>query len=239
MAYRRPTSQPALEGREIRTAGQRRPLPARRLSVAVGRHPAGAVEQGEIGLLLWEYRQEIAERGEDGQAHTPAIAVACAEQHDLPGGIRRWHAGREFALHRLGDDKAEVVGEAIVEPLAPMRCRIGVAEGRPHPNLGVTYFDGTGRHVVGPQIEGAAARKVEAGVVPVAGQDTVLDAPAVERKAHVRTAIVERENALVGVDDEDRTMRPTDDELSRRLEFFEAARAHEIRGWNIHGRSYR
>jgi len=160
--------------------------------------------------------------------------VAGAEQRYLPGSIRRRHVGREFALHRFGDDKAEVVGEAIVESSAPMRCRISVAEGRLHPNLRVAHFDGTGRHVVGPQIEGAAARKVKAGVVPVAGQDTVLDAPAVERKAHVRTAIVERENALTGVDDEDRTMWPTDDELSRRLQFFEAARAHEIRGWTIH-----
>ena len=237
MAYRRPTPQPALEGREIRRARERRTLLARRLPFAVGRDAAGAVEQGEIVLLLGEHGQEIAERGEDGQPHAPAVTVARAEQHDLPDDVRRWHVGREFALHRLGDDKAEVVGETVVESPAPMRGRVSVAEGRLHPNLQVTHFDGTGRHVVGPQIEGAAARKIEAGVVPVAGQDTVLDAAAVERKAHVRTAIVERENAPVGVDDEDRTMRPTHDEPPLRLQLLKAARAHEIRGWNIHGRS--
>jgi hypothetical protein len=63
-----------------------------------------------------------------------------------------------------------------------------------------------------PVRDGEPLRKVEAGVVPV-GQDTVLDAPAVERKAHVWTAIVERENAFVGVNDKDRTVRPTDDEV--------------------------
>jgi hypothetical protein len=138
-------------------------------------------------------------------------------------------------LHGLGDDKAEVVGEAVVESSTPMRRRIGVAEGRRHPNLSATHFDGTGRHVVSPQIEGAATRQVEAGVVPVAGQDTVVDAAAVERKAHVRTAIVERENALAGVNDEDRTVRPADDELSLCLQFLEATRSHKIRGWTIHG----
>jgi hypothetical protein len=44
---------------------------------------------------------------------------------------------------------------------------ISVAEGRLNPNLRVSHFGGTGGHVIGPQIEGAAARKVEAGVVPV------------------------------------------------------------------------
>jgi len=175
------------------------------------------VEQGEIGLLLWQYGQEIAESGKDGQADAPAITVVRTDQHYLPDGIRRRHAGREFALHRLGDDKAEVVGEAVMEPSAPMRCRISVAESRLHPNLRATHFDGAGRHVVSPQIKGAAARKVEAGVVPVAGQDTVLDAPAVERKAHVGTTIVERKDAVVGVDDEDRAMRPMYDEPPLRL----------------------
>ena len=64
----------------------------------------------------------------------------------------------------------------------------------------------------------------------MAGQDTVLDAAAVERKTHVRTAIVERENALLGLDDEDRTMRPMYNELPLGLQFLKTARAHEIRG---------
>ena len=72
--------------------------------------------------------------------------------------------------------------------------RVGVTEGGLHPDLQVTHFDGTGRHIVGPQIEGAAAREIEAGVVPVAGQDAILNAAAVERKTHVRTAIVERKD---------------------------------------------
>ena len=115
MTHSRPTSQPALEGREVRTACERRPLPSLSLSLAVLRHPAGAVEQGEIGLLLWQYGQEISERRNDCQAHAPAITVARTEQDYLPDGIRWCHAGRVAALHRLGDDKAEAVGEAVIE----------------------------------------------------------------------------------------------------------------------------
>jgi hypothetical protein len=114
------------------------------------------VEQREIGLLLRQHGQEISEGGKDCQAHAPAITAVRTKQHHLPDGTRRWHAGREFALHGFGDDKAEVVGEAVMESSAPMRCRISVAESRLHPNLRATHFDGAGRHVVGPQIEGAA-----------------------------------------------------------------------------------
>ena len=74
-------------------------------------------------------------------------------------------------MYRLGNDKAEVVGKAVVEPSAPMRCRVSIAERGLHPHFQVTHFDGTGRHVVGPQIEGAAACEIEASVVPVAGQE--------------------------------------------------------------------
>ena len=96
--------------------------------------------------------------------------------------------------------------EAVVEPLAPMRCRISVTESRPHPDLAVTPLGGASRHVVCPQIEGTATREIEAGVVPVAGQDSILNATPIQRKAHMRTAIVEREDATFVVDDEYRTM---------------------------------
>lgn len=163
--------------------------------------------------------------------------VARAEQHDLPDGVRGWHAGGKLAVYRLGNDKAEVVGKAVVEPSAPMRCRVSIAERGLHPHFQVTHFDGTGRHVVGPQIEGAAACEIEASVVPVAGQDAILEAAAVERKPHVWTAAVKREDAPAVVNHEDRTMRPAHDEPPFGLQLLEAARANEVRDRNIHGRS--
>ena len=129
------------------------------------------------------------------------------------------------------------MGEAVVEPSAPMRGRVGIAERGLHPHFQVAHFDGTSRHVVGPQIKGAAACQIEASVVPVAGQDAILDAAAVERKPHVWTAIVECEDALTVVNHEDRTMRPAHDEPPLGLQLLEAARADEVRDRNIHGRS--
>jgi hypothetical protein len=45
----------------------------------------------------------------------------------------------------------------------------------------------------------------------VGGQGSILDATAIQRKAHMRAAIVEREDATFVVDDEYRTMPPVRD----------------------------
>jgi hypothetical protein len=150
--------------------------------------------------------------------------------------VRRRHAGGELAVYRLGDNKAEIVGQAVVQPPTPVFRRVGLSESGLHPDLGATQVGGTGRHIVRPQIEGAAACKIEARVVPVAGQNAVLDASAVERKSHVRTAIVKSEDASPVVNDEDRTMRPAHDEPSLGLKLLEATRADEGRDRSIHGR---
>src|SRR5262249_30172315 len=165
--------QPALEGREIRPAREGNTSPPRRLAVAVRRNAAGAVEQGEVGLLFRQNGQEIAERSENRQANAPTVAVLDPEQRDLPHDIRRPHAGRELAVNGFGDDKTQDMREAVVEPLAPMRSRIRVAEDGPHPDFAVTDFGEAGRYVVCPEIEGAATGEIEAGVVPVASQGAI------------------------------------------------------------------
>jgi hypothetical protein len=71
-----------------------------------------------------------------------------------------------------------------------MRGGIGMSKRGLHPHFAVADLDRAGRHVVGPRVERAAACEIEPRVVPVAGQDTVLDAAALERKTHMRTAIV-------------------------------------------------
>jgi len=48
-------------------------------------------------------------------------------------------------------------------------------------------------------------------VVPVAGQSAVLDAAAIQGKAHMRAAIVDREDTTFVVDDKYRSMRPVHD----------------------------
>jgi hypothetical protein len=104
------------------------------------------------------------------------------------------------------------MGEAIRKPLTPMRGRIGVAERGLHPDFAITQFDRKLRYIVCPNIKGAAAFEIKAGVMPMTGQDAVLDAAALEREAHVRTTIVESEDAPAVVDHKDRTMATVQNE---------------------------
>ena len=114
--------------------------------------------------------------------------------------------------------------EAVMEPLAPMRGGVGVTERGLHPDLAVAHLDREGRRVVRPEIESAAAFEVEAGVVPMTGQNPVLDAAPVEREAHVRATVVEGEDAPAVIDDEDRAMGAMHDDPALRLHLFEASR---------------
>ena len=127
--------------------------------------------------------------------------------------------------------------EPVGEPPTPMLGRIGIAEHRLDPDFAAMRIStGTGRHVVCPQIEGAAARQLEARMMPMAGQDAVLDAAAIERETHMRAAIVEREHAPAVVHEQDRAMAAAHDEPPLGFQLLEAARAHEIRGRHVHGR---
>jgi len=120
-------------------------------------------------------------------------------------------------MHGLGDDEAEVVCEAILKPLTPVRGGIGITERGFHPHFAIAQFDREDRYVVRPQIEGAAAFEIEAGVVPMTGQDAILDAAALKREAHVRTPIIEGEDAPVVIDDKDRTVIAVQNKASFRL----------------------
>jgi hypothetical protein len=86
-----------------------------------------------------------------------------------------------------------------------------------HPDFAITQFDRELRYIVCPQIKGAAAFEIEAGVVPMASQDSVLDAAALQREAHVRAPIVEGEDATAVVDDKDRSMIAVQNKASFRL----------------------
>jgi hypothetical protein len=175
------------------------------------------VKQGEIGFLFWQQGQEIGERREDCETHVPSVAVLRPEQRHLPHDVGSWYVGRELTVHGLGNDEPEIVGEAISKPLTPVRDRIGITERGLHPDIAISQFDREGWYVVRPQIKGAAAFQIEASVVPMTGQDAILDTAPLEREAHVRAAIVEGEDAAAVVDDQDRTMTAVHDEPALRL----------------------
>src|SRR5262249_45953285 len=81
-----------------------------------------------------------------------------------------------------------------------------------------------------------AAREIEAGVVPVAGKGAVLDAAAIQRKAHMRAAIVERGDTIFFVGDQYRSRRPGDDQTPLRPPLPQATRVERIGGRCVHER---
>jgi hypothetical protein len=137
-------------------------------------------------------------------------------------------------MYRLGDDKPEVVGQAIRKPLTPVGSGIGMTERSFHPNLSVAYLDRADRHVVRPQVEGAAAFEIEAGMVPMTGQDSILQAAALEWEAHVRAAIVESKDAPAVVDDKDRTMATVHNKPPLRLQLLQAPHERELLVRGVH-----
>ncbi len=197
------------------------------------------MEQDEIGFVLGQSGQQISERGEDCEAHAPAIPVMGPEQRRLLDDVDFRYAGRELAMHRLGDDEADVVREAVIKPLAPVRGGVGLTEHGLYPDLAVAHLDREGRRVVRPQIEGAAAFEVEAGVVPMAGEDAVLDAAPIERESHVRAPIVERKGAPPVADDEDRAMGAVHDEPALRPQLVEGPCKREVHARHVHDQTSR
>src|SRR5215204_1191332 len=228
MAYRAPVPEPALKRREIGPARKWRALPSRRLAVAVRRDPPGAVEEREIRLLFRQHGEEVAERGENGGADPPAVAVLDGEQRCLPQDLPRGHARRELSPHGLGDHEAEIVRKTVVEPTAPMARGIAMAERRLDPNLSITHLDRTGRDIVSPEIEGAAARQIEARVMPMTREDAILYAAAIERKAHMWAAVVEREDASPVINHQDRGMAAMQHEPTLGLQLGKTAGAYEV-----------
>jgi hypothetical protein len=97
----------------------------------------------------------------------------------------------QLTVHGLGDDQAEVMVEPVFQAPTPMFKRVSVAEHRLDPDLATgADLDETSRHVVGPKIECAATRQIEARVMPVAGQGAFLDTAAFEREAHMGASVV-------------------------------------------------
>ena len=104
----------------------------------------------EIGFLVGEYGQEIAERGQDREAYAPAVAVLCAEERNLAKHVGLRNAGRELSLHRFGNDETDVMRKAVPQPPTPVRDRSGMSERDLHSDITIAHFDRAARRVVCP-----------------------------------------------------------------------------------------
>ena len=131
-------------------------------------------------------------------------------------------------MHGFGDDESEVVREAVCKPLMPVRRGIGMSECGRHPDFAIAHLDRAARYIVRPEVKGAAALQIEASVLPMAGQDAVLNSASPKREADVGAPIVEGKDAPAVVDDEDWTMATLHNEPPLRLQFFKASDEHEL-----------
>src|SRR5262249_3637236 len=141
-------------------------------------------------------------------------------------------AGNRDCLRYPCVSRSGIGGTNLLRPGRRHQCVPGSA----WPKMGLTQTSPSRTSVgqLGTSSAQAATREIEAGVVPVTGQGAVLDAAAIQGKAHMRAAIVEREDMTFVVDDEYRSMRPVHDQPPLRLQLLEAARAHEIRHRYVH-----
>ena len=96
------------------------------------------------------------------------------------------------------------------------------------PNFVPAQFDFARRYVIRPEIKGADARKIEPRVVLVAGQNAVLDAATVERKTHMRTAVVQGKDSTLVFDNQNGSMRAAKNEPPFALELLDRACAFEF-----------
>jgi hypothetical protein len=186
------------------------------------------MKERKIDLVLRQNGQEVPKGGQDGHSRTPACEVPRAKQRRLPKDFERGPASRKLTLYRLCNGESKIVRHADFEPLPPIRVGFRVPEFGPDPHLPAAQFDWAGRHVIRPEIKGAAARKIEPGMVPVTGENAVLDASAIEGEPHVRASVVKGVNATPIIDDEDGPLRPTHDEPPFGVEFGKRACTLEL-----------
>ena len=99
---------------------------------------------------------------------------------------------------------------------------------RVHPHLAVASLRGEGADVVGPEVEGAAGGQVEAGVVPVTGQDTVLDGAPVQGEAHVGAAVVNGMDLIAPGEECQGVSLDVDGQAACGLDVCQAANANEV-----------
>jgi len=111
--------------------------------------------------------------------------------------------------HRLGEDETDIVLQPLAQAIAPVGLGVRVTRPGMDPNGAIIpQLDWSGRDIIGPQVEGAAAGKVKAGMMPMTGQNPVPDRAAVKRKTEMRATVVEREDTAPVVHDKQRTDTP-------------------------------
>ena len=171
---------------------------ARRLVAGVVRHEREAVYERERAVVAVEMREQVGHRDEHGEPGAPTSpAVRRAEVEPGAHDLGRAHPRVEQPEHRLRDHERDAFFESVAQPGLQMTDRIVVGP-RLDEHVAVAHLGRESAGVVGPHVERAARHEVEAGVVPMAGDETGLDRALVEGEAEVRAAVLDRVRRAVG-----------------------------------------
>ena len=187
----------------------------------------GPMENGQRAIRLVQLGEDVGHRCEDREPRAPAArAVAHAEERRFAQNLAR-RVELVQADHALCEHQRDLLLEALAQFPLPVSAAIVLDRVRVDEDLAVARLHVERRHVVGEGIERTAAGEVELRVVPVAGEDAVADRAAPQGKAHVGTAVVERVEAALVVDDEDSAPLRGDDFHAVRFDLLEGADADE------------
>jgi hypothetical protein len=149
------------------------------------------MKECEVLFLLRQSRDKVAKRGEDGQPDVPAIAMAGAEEHGVANQSAIANPFTREAQHRFREDQTNAVLQALAQPIAPVVVAISVLRVPADPDGPIIpQLDGSRRSIIRPKIKRPTAGHVEARMVPVAGENTVLNGAAMQRETKMRATVV-------------------------------------------------
>src|SRR5215218_7424225 len=106
-----------------------------------------------------------------------------------------------------------------------------------HPHLAVSNLHREDARLVGELVEGPAALQIEAGVVPVTGQDAVSYRPAVQRESHMGAAVVHSVYLAAVEEERERVTGDTDVHLTGGTHVVQPGGSHEVTGSRLQPRS--
>jgi hypothetical protein len=206
---------------------------ARRLPRRVLRDVGGAVVERHRHVFGIEPRRELHEARQRRQSAEPAAAPALdAELQSCAENLHPTLISVDERDRRLREHERDVPLETVVQPLALVR---DVVEGRRGVDVDVVAveLDREAAQIVCPLVERPAGAQVEPGVVPVAGQDPVRDRAAVQRKAHVRAAVVDGEDLVALGEEADDVAADVDDDPTGGAQLAQRSGAHEAGGSDL------
>ena len=168
-----------------------------RPALALGRDPPQRLCQCPRSVRRLQRAVHVRHAAQDREARRPASVVLrrAEARPGLERGLERYASVLELD-HALGDDEPQVVLEPAADAVESVRSRITRRPLRVDVDVAVFDDDAVAVDVVRPRVQGPAARDVEARVVPVAVQQPVVQVTAMQRKAHVRATVIDREELL-------------------------------------------